>query len=390
MHKQWSCPVFTQASAFIRFYVRLKSTKARPTAPLGSRILTNPDDIFKHNMWDHVQWTKKDQEAARQKAEENSSIRLPLKEQGKFSTDACQYWDQFYEAHQDKFFKDRRWLFLEFPELHPSSAKEKRTNACHSHQVAAEPASSSSRTNGETGHCRHNDPIQRRQKQIPFYFQEAAAEPNETIRQISSFPGQHASFRILEVGCGVGNSVFPIVNTIKNTDSFLYCCDFSPRAIQLVKDHLDYDDSMCHAFVHDICEETGSFPFPPQSLDVILAVFVLSSIHPQRVQRVVNQLSTYLKHGGVFLFRDYGRYDLSQLRFKKGRCLSDNFYTRGDGTCVYFFTKEEVHDLFSKAGLEEIQNLEDKRLQVNRGKKVAMRRVWMQSKYRKPPLPSPS
>ncbi|XP_043987416.1 mRNA N(3)-methylcytidine methyltransferase METTL8 [Gambusia affinis] len=353
MHKQWSCSVVKQASAFFRFYGRLKSTKARPTAPLGSRILTNPDDIFKHNMWDHVQWTKEDQEVARERAEENSSIRIPLTEQGKFSTDACQYWDQFYEVHQDKFFKDRRWLFLEFPELLPSSAEEKRTNACRSHQ-------------------------------------EAAAEPNETIRQISYFPGQQASFRILEVGCGVGNSVFPIVNTIKNTDSFLYCCDFSARAIQLVKDHPDYDDSVCHAFVHDICEEADSFPFPPQSLDAILAVFVLSSIHPQRVQKVVNQLSTYLKHGGVFLFRDYGRYDLSQLRFKKGRCLSDNFYTRGDGTCVYFFTKEEVHNLFSKAGLEEIQNLEDKRLQVNRGKKVAMRRVWMQSKYRKPPLPSPS
>ncbi|XP_041806321.1 mRNA N(3)-methylcytidine methyltransferase METTL8 [Chelmon rostratus] len=389
MHKLQSSSAAKLAKIFIRLSSRSKSTGGRPSAPLGSRFLTNPDDIFKHNMWDHVQWTEEDKENAQQKAEENSCVKIPLKEQGKFDTEACQYWDKFYGMHQNKFFKDRKWLFLEFPELLPSGAKSQATNTCLGDQQAAYPPPTGSSTDTETKH-QPPSPSHHHRSTDTSDHQEPRLEKDEAATQTPTFPGQHASFKILEVGCGVGNSVFPIVNSIKETNAFLYCCDFSPCAIQLVKDHPDYDDSVCHAFVHDICEEMASFPFPPHSLDVILTVFVLSSIHPDRIQGVVNRLSTYLKHGGIFLFRDYGRYDFSQLRFKKGRCLSENFYTRGDGTCVYFFTKEEVHGLFSNAGLEEVQNLEDRRLQVNRGKKVAMHRVWMQSKYRKLHPPSPS
>ncbi|TSM68894.1 Serine/threonine-protein kinase tousled-like 1 [Bagarius yarrelli] len=326
----------------------------RPPAPLGGRILTNPKDIFQHNMWDHVQWSPEEMEKARQIAEENSREQIPIEEQVRYDKDANKYWDRFYEIHQNKFFKNRQWLFSEFPELLPQGCATSLTPEGQEATVPAyldvsETLQSRMKNQQQDSHIPNRDVLKKKQDSA-YYI--SAVQPHKT----DAFPGQHASFRILEVGCGAGNSVFPIINAIRGRDAFLYCCDFSSRAIQLVREHPDYDPAACHAFVHDVCD-VSMLPFPQESLNVIAVVFVLSSIHPERMQKVVNHLAGYLKHGGIILFRDYGRYDLAQLRFKK----------------------DEIHQLFTNAGLEEVQNLEDKRLQVNRGKKVVMHRVWMQS-----------
>uniref|UniRef100_UPI00398EF6DF tRNA N(3)-methylcytidine methyltransferase METTL8, mitochondrial isoform X2 n=1 Tax=Pristiophorus japonicus TaxID=55135 RepID=UPI00398EF6DF len=381
----------------------------RPTAPLGSRILSDPSRVFEHNMWDHIQWTPEQEEVARQKAEENSSVRVSLEEQVKYEKGASNYWDEFYRAHQNKFFKDRRWLFLEFPELlaertlswnevvkeptsisilsscvslqaphstSPEQAKLDGFNRTHAKQKCSETIQKANSVEETKGTNNGTDLEHKKQNW------------NRTDRQKNPgyFPGIDFTFRIFEVGCGAGNSVFPILGEIRDPSTFLYCCDFSARAVKLVKSHPSYNASQCYAFVHDLCDEAGTtYPFPDESIDVILLVFVLSSIHPERMQIVINRLSKLLKPGGMILFRDYGRYDMSQLRLKKGRCLFGNFYVRGDGTCVYFFTKE-IANIFISAGLKEVQNLMDRRLQVNRKKRIAMHRIWVQCKYQKPSI----
>lgn len=299
--------------------------------------------MFQHNAWDNVQWSEEQESAAHKKVLENSSQPLPPEKQEEYENKASDYWDDFYTIHENRFFKDRQWLFTEFPEL--SSSYKSQSDIEGEHKT------------------------------------DSLANQDDESR---SRPGSSATYRILEVGCGVGNTVFPILQTNNDPGLFVYCCDFSTTAVDIVKSNPNYDPSRCFAFVHDLSDESSSYPIPEESLDAIVLIFVLSAILPSKMQDAITRLSKLLKPGGCILLRDYGRYDMAQLRFKKGRCLSENFYVRGDGTRVYFFTQDELGNFFTTAGLEKVQNTVDRRLQVNRGKQLTMYRAWIQCKYRKP------
>uniref|UniRef100_A0A3Q3EHH5 tRNA N(3)-cytidine methyltransferase n=1 Tax=Labrus bergylta TaxID=56723 RepID=A0A3Q3EHH5_9LABR len=295
----------------------------------GTRFLTDPRQVFQHNAWDNVEWTEEQEASAKKKVSENSQP-LPSEKQEEYDNRANEYWNDFYTIHENRFFKDRHWLFTEFPELAPQCSLNHESNpeaAC-------------------TGDGQQDA---------------LAVEPTR---------GLAALFNCSFCFCS-------------DAGLFVYCCDFSSTAVELVKTNPEYDPGRCLAFVHDLSDVEANYPVPDGALDVIVLIFVLSALHPSKMQASITRLVRLLKPGGVMLLRDYGRYDMAQL-LRPQKVSSENFYVRGDGTRVYFFTQDELHEMFTEAGLEKVQNLVDRRLQVNRGKQLTMYRVWIQCKYRNP------
>ena len=242
------------------------------------------------------------------------------------------YWDTFYSRHENRFFKDRKWLRLEFPEL-----------------------------------------IQATQPDAP-------------------------PTTIVEMGCGAGNTVFPLLSMNQNPALRLVACDYAPQAVQVVRNHPLYQNQQtCEAHVYDLSAgargEVERLPpnVQPGSVDVVVLVFVLSALHPDEWKAAAENVYRMLKPSGLVLLRDYGRHDLPQLRFKKNRMLEDNFYVRGDGTRVYFFTPEELLHIFDAAPrgththerFATQQMAIDRRLLVNQKERKQMYRVWMQAKFQK-------
>lgn len=135
---------------------------------------------------------------------------------------------------------------------------------------------------------------------------------------------------LLEVGCGVGNFIFPLIEEGLNV--FIYACDLSPRAIKIVQSHPKYSETYVKAFQADITENYILNDIPLETVDVVTLVFILSAIHPNKFLKVLQTLGALIKPGGIVFFRDYGLYDMTQIRFKPGHKIGENLYMRQDGT----------------------------------------------------------
>ncbi|KAI0012852.1 methyltransferase [Xylariaceae sp. FL0662B] len=309
----------------------------------GSRYLEEGDDVFEFNAWDHVETDDTYKEYAEQQYAMQRESPVSDFDKHRFNSDPAKWWNLFYKNNTANFFKNRKWLQQEFPILD---------------KVTKEDAG----------------PI-----------------------------------TILEVGAGAGNTAFPILANNKNPKLKIHACDFSKKAVDVMRSHEAYNTDFMQADVWDAAGQDLPPGLVEGTVDVVLMVFIFSALSPSQWGKGVQNVHRLLKPGGEVCFRDYGRGDLAQVRFKKGRYLEENFYIRGDGTRVYFFEKDELARIWAgpssmltnestdageaadtadisvtKEALFDVEELGiDRRMLVNRARRLKMYRCWIQGRFRK-------
>ncbi len=132
------------------------------------------------------------------------------------------------------------------------------------------------------------------------------------------------------------------------------------------------------------------------SSNISLLLFVLSAISPSKMKQAAHNVASTLKPGGILLLRDYGRYDEAQIKLgtSRNKRLGDNFYVKNDNTRCYYFSIEDMRQLFGSsdddncdgAGLEILELKYVQRVYRNRANEASRRRVWVQGRFRKPLL----
>ncbi|XP_072959044.1 uncharacterized protein [Typha angustifolia] len=232
------------------------------------------------------------------------------------------------------------------------------------------------------------------------------------------------SVKVLEVGCGNGSTVLPILRASQTI--VVYGCDCSEDIIEKAKEIVATSNGVpvknhFLPFVLDL--SVDNFPdwlfcmscqsssnenrtlsqdanqenltrSDPSSLgenqccvggvDIVTLIFTLSAVPFNKMSLIIEKCLSVLKPGGLVLFRDYGLYDMTMLRFLPDQRVGYREYMRSDGTLSYFFSLDIVRDLFVTAGFIKLE-LEYCRVRsVNHRNGKKMRRVWVHGKFQKP------
>ena len=326
----------------------------------------------------------------------------------KYENEASIYWDKFYKKNKTNFFKDRHYLFDEFSEIMESTNKNKNKNKVKNNSENTNKTTINDNNNNNNNNNDINTNINDTTDTNSNNETESKNDQN-TIenREISDqnsgkFNKEAESKRrktFLAIGCGVGNALFPLMEEMKN-ETYFYAIDLSKRAIEFVQKNENYDEKYCRAYVCDIVQNEFPNEIKLNEINYSLMLFVLSSIHPSHYINVFYKIFQCLKNDGYLFFRDYGRYDLAQLRFKPRAKLSENFYVRDDGTRAYYFTIEELKKLVNDAcdllnkdefnvknnlkyEIKILQNLYVKKTCQNKKLGLTMKRIWIQAKFQK-------
>ena len=204
------------------------------------------------------------------------------------------------------------------------------------------------------------------------------------FEQLADLSENGGEFTLLEVGCGVGNFVFPLLEELPNVR--IYACDFSARAVEFVRQHEGYSTGRVSAFQADITQPLGpaataaEVDLPAGGVDVISMVFVLSAVKPSAFAAVFSNLSSALRSGGRVFFRDYAVNDMAMVRFGPGTKMAERHYLRHDGTTSYFFTAEELKEAAEAEGTMRVVRCEYvRRRTVNKKEGIDAERVFLQA-----------
>lgn len=291
-------------------------------------------------------------------------------------------WDTFHQKHKAaRFFKEKRYLPLEFPILLSHQYKYTQNtsdqmvfNDSHHREIVEACTADTAATHGGTS-------------------------PLQNGRE-SNF-----SLHVAEIGCGCGSALLPILKA--NPHVRVTACDISQTAVDLflsaaARAGIDARQRIT-AFAYDAASEARSTLTSNQSsstmegkqekksplygihADCMLMIFTLSALHPKDMSTMLGHANDALIPGGLLLFRDYGKYDMAQLRFRGEHVIDPGMmvYRRNDGTLAYFFEPDELSKMMEGCGFETVEVEYATTIVKNRKQQSDMKRVFVHGVFRK-------